>query len=182
MARTLSPQELEDVRLNELAQDRRPPLVRAGETVLQPHEGQLKLYDPKRTNLKYGPGNEFMAPEDRGGLNGLIVFGEVEEHVAIVPADHPLLPKLRREMPWVVVLEPGEQPGRVYSCETCDQEFPSKRALNQHRAEAHPSPKAAVESPPAAAPKHRPTVPRPAPPQAKPVEASEMDGGGTDTA
>jgi hypothetical protein len=130
--RTLTDEELETVRMTEAAVDRRPAAVKASETHLKPQEGQVKLYCPDHRACSFGPGNS-----TAGTTHDLIQFGEVEDHVAIVPSDHPLLDLLRRQKPGVVVLEPGEEYGKVYSCERCDQEFPSKRALTQHRKAAH---------------------------------------------
>lgn len=131
-ARTLTDEELETVRMTEAAVDRRPAAVKASETHLKPTDGQVKLYCPDHRHCSFGPGNS-----TAGTTHDLIQFGEVEDHVAIVPADHPLLPRLRAQKPSVVVLEPGEEFGKVYSCERCDEDFPSKRALTQHRKAAH---------------------------------------------
>lgn len=131
-ARQLSDEELEIVRMTEAAVDRRPAAVRASETHLKPIEGQVKLYCPEHRNCSFGPGNS-----TAGTTHDLIQFGEVEDHVAIVPVDHPLLPLLRKRKPGVVVLEPGEEYGKTYACDRCDAEFPSKRALGIHRKDAH---------------------------------------------
>lgn len=136
--RVYTPEELESVRMTELLVDRRPPEQKAAETSLQPREGQVKLYHPGFEGLKFGPGS---GPETH---RELIVFGMVEPHVAIVDADHPLLPALLKQEPGVVVLRPGEIPGRTYACETCDGEFPSKATLSAHRREAHTRKKAAA--------------------------------------
>lgn len=132
--RTLSAEELESVRLTEAAIDRRPARERAGDTFLKPPEGMVKLYDWKKKALKHGPGT---VQQDGVTSDRLIVFGSVEEHVAIVREDHPLLPSLLRAYPHIVMLQHGEEPGKVYTCDVDDQEFPSKRALAIHRAEAH---------------------------------------------
>lgn len=131
-ARQLSDEELEAVRLTEAAVDRRPPEVKASATFLKPGTGQLKLYCPEHRACSFGPGTA-----SSGNPDTLIRFGEVEEHVAIIRADHPLLPMLRAQKPGVVVLEPGEEYGKTYACDKCDAEFPSKRALTQHRQAAH---------------------------------------------
>lgn len=141
--RTYSEEELEAVRLAEAAVDRRAPDVRAAEAGMAPAEGQVKLYHPEYEGLKFGPGS---GPET---TDQLIVFGSVVPHVAIVRADHPLLAALLRAEPSVVVLRPGEKPGRTYACEDCDGEFKSKALLSDHRREAHarkPRPAQAVEA------------------------------------
>lgn len=134
--RTYTPEELEAVRMTELLEDRRPPEVKAAATNLQAHEGEVKLYHPGYEGLKFGKGSGSETNHE------LIVFGMVEPHVAIVPADHPLLPELLRQEPSVVVLRYGEIPGRTYACDTCDGEFPSKAMLSAHRREAHSRKKA----------------------------------------
>lgn len=132
MPRDYSPEELETVRLTELQEAAKgSPIQRAAATTMQPQEGQVKLYDPEHEALKYGPGS---GPET---TDQLIVFGMVEPHVAIVRADHPYLPGLLREFSSIVVLRPGEIPGRTYACDVCDEEFPSKALIATHRKEAH---------------------------------------------
>lgn len=132
MPRQLSDEELEAVRLTEAAVDRRPLKVRASDTHLKPQDGQLKLYCPRHEGCSFGPGTQ-----RSGDKQTLIQFGEVEPHVAIVPADHPLLSALRARKSYVVILEPGEEYGKVYTCEDCDREFPTKRDLKAHRAGGH---------------------------------------------
>lgn len=142
--RMLTAAEEESIRLTELAEAMKgTPQQRAAQTYMQPGEGQVKLYDPHHVSLKYGPGNGPVTYAD------LIVFGNEEDNVAIVDADHPLLPKLLREYPGTIVMKPGEKPGRVYSCEDCDEEFASKALLSAHRREAHPA------KPPKAAPQQK---------------------------
>lgn len=136
MSRDYSPEELESVRLAELAVDRRTPEQKAAATSLKPQEGQVKLYNPDSEGLKFGPGS---GPET---YDDLIVFGNVEPGVAIVRADHPLLPKLLKSEPRIVVLMPGEVPGRLYACDKCDAEFKSKALMAAHRREAHTRQKA----------------------------------------
>lgn len=136
--RVYTPEELEAVRMTELLEDRRPPEVKAAATSLQAHEGEVKLYHPTSAGLHFGPGS---GPETN---REQIVFGMVEPHVAIVPADHPLLPELLRQESSVVVLRFGEVPGRTYACESCDGEFPSKATLSSHRREAHSRKKGAA--------------------------------------
>ena len=131
--RNLTDEELESVRLTELAEaPTRDPRVAAGRTYLQANDGQLKLYCPRHETCSFGPGDARGGTTDR-----LIQFGEAEAHVAIVSAMHPLLADLRKRKPYVVVLEPGEQPGRIYTCEDCDKEFATKRELKAHRAGGH---------------------------------------------
>ena len=134
MPRILSPEELEDVRTTELASA--ASAARRGQTALQAHEGQLKLYHPRLDNLKYGPGD--MLSTDPEGSDRLIVFGMLEPGVAIVRADHPLLPALLKSYPGIKVMEPGEEPGRTYVCDLDDTEWTTKRALTNHRKAAHP--------------------------------------------
>ena len=131
--RQLSDEELEAVRLTELANPENiVPRLRAGRTHLQPQEGQVKLYCPEHEACSFGPGDSRSGPSS----DRLIQFGEVEAHVAIVRADHPLLVDrvhgILRYKPGIVVLEPGETPGRTYACVDCDREFESKRALKAH--------------------------------------------------
>lgn len=132
-ARQLSDEELEIVRLTEAAVDRRPDREKASATHLKPADGEVKLYCPDHASCSFGPGNA-----TAGTTANLIRFGTVEPHVAIVPADHELLELLRRQKPGVVILEPGEEYGKVYTCDECDAEFPAKRALAVHRRDAHP--------------------------------------------
>lgn len=156
MARVLSPEEMEDVRLTEIGEAQRRA-ARARTSVLQAGEGQLKLYHPSKDALKFGPGSETRDPE---GSDNLIVFGQLEPGVAIIRADHPLLPALLRRHSGIQVLEAGEIPGRSYACELCDAEFPTKRGMQNHRKSAHPAP-----------PEHRASPVRPAP-AAKPRRAA----------
>ena len=137
MVRTLSPQELEDVRLTEAAVDRRPAPVKAAGTALKPPEGFVKLYDERRSNLKFGDASQQLVGDQS---DHLIVFGMVEAHVAIVREGHPLIPALMRRHPHIVMLRHDEEPGRVYNCEACDDDFPSKRALTIHRKDVHAPP------------------------------------------
>lgn len=162
MARMLTSEEMESVRLTEAARDKRTPLEKAAATTLQPTEGMVKLYDPRYTNYKYGS-DVGSRPSDN-----LIVFGTVEPHVAIVRADHQLLPALLKKRGNLVVLRPGEKPGRTYACEVCDAEFPSKARLSTHRAEAHapaeeerPAPKPRTAPRPVAKGKGAPKAPPP---------------------
>lgn len=140
MARTLTPAEMESVR--ETQQREAARAAARIRTALQPPEGSVKLYDPHHDRLTFG--------QTTIGMNGplttdqLIVFGHLEPGVAIVRADHPLLPALRRRHPSIQVFEPGEEPGRTYACEVCDGEYRSKRALANHRKEAHPAPPASA--------------------------------------
>lgn len=129
--RTYSEEEMEAVRLTEAAIDRRPPEVKASEAGMAPSEGEVKLYHPESAGLHFGPGS---GPET---TDQQIVFGTIVPHVAIIRADHPLLPALLRSEPSIVVLRPGEKPGRTYACEDCDGEFKSKALLSDHRREAH---------------------------------------------
>lgn len=132
--RLLSPAEEESIRLTELAEAMKgTPQQRAAQTYMQPSEGQVKLYDPHHVALKYGPGSGPVTHDQ------LIVFGNEEDHVAIVAADHPLLAGLLRSEPGIIVMKPGEKPGRVYSCEDCDAEFASKALLSAHRKQDHPA-------------------------------------------
>lgn len=135
--RTYSEEELEAVRLTEAAVDRRPPEVRAAEAGMEPAAGEVKLYHPDYEGLRFGPGS---GPET---TDQQIVFGGIVPHVAIVRADHPLLAALLRSEPAIVVMKPGEKPGRTYACEDCDEEFKSKALLSDHRRAAHPRRKAA---------------------------------------
>lgn len=137
MTRTLSPEELEEVRLTELQQQ-----VKAADrqrTAQQAGDGMVKLYHPTKDGLQYGPGT---AQQDGTESDRLIVFGQLEPGVAIVRADHPLLPGLLRAYPGIKVMEPGEVLGRTYACETCDREFATKRGLSNHRKDEHPAPPA----------------------------------------
>lgn len=138
--RIYSEEELEAVRLAEAAVDRRPPEVRAHEAGMSPAAGEVKLYHPESAGLHFGPGS---GPET---TDQQIVFGTVVPHVAIVRSDHPLLPALLRSEPSIVVLRPGEKPGRTYACEDCDEEFKSKALLSDHRRSAHARRKAAAEA------------------------------------
>lgn len=164
MSRTYSPEELEAVRLQNLA-DAAEAADRA-RTVLQPPPGHVKLYDPRRDNLRFGSGSPSFAGPDT--TPDLIQFGQIEPGVAIVPADHPLLPALRKRYPKILVMEPGEVIGKLYACEDCDKEFTTKARLRAHRqAEHRPAPEAKA-APAKAAP--RPAS-RPAPARAaEPVE------------
>lgn len=157
MSRILTPEEMEDVRLTEIGEAQRRA-SRARTSVLQAGEGQLKLYHPSKDALKFGGGSETRDPE---GSDNLIVFGQLEPGVAIVRADHPLLPALLRRHSGIQVLEAGEIPGRSYACELCDAEFPTKRGMQNHRKSAHPAP-----------PEHRASPVRPA---AKPRRAARED-------
>ena len=133
MPRTYTEEELESVRLQQIA-DQAQAQDRA-RTALQPGEGQLKLYHPGLDSLKFGPGTQMLSGPDT--TPDLIQFGQVEPGVAIVAADHPLLPALLKRHPKIIVLEPGEVIGRTYACEDCDKEFTTKRKLKAHRASAH---------------------------------------------
>lgn len=135
--RTLSPDELESVRLTEAAVDRRPPIARAAATTLKAPEGYVKLYDPLKTNRKYGGPSRMSVV---GDSDELIIFGTFEPHVAIVREGHPLIAPLMKRHPQIVMLRHDEEPGRVYTCELCDADFPSKRALGIHRKEIHAPP------------------------------------------
>ena len=146
MPRTYTEDELEAVRLQQLA-DQAQAADRA-RTALQPQEGQVKLYHPGVDSLKFGPGTQMLAGPDT--TPDLIQFGQVEPGVAIVAADHPLLPTLLKRHPSIIVLEPGEVIGRTYACEDCDKEFTTKRKLKAHRASAH---RPAEEPRPAPAPR-----------------------------
>ena len=146
MPRDYTEEELEAVRLQQLA-DQAQAQDRA-KTVLQPGEGQVKLYHPGMDSLKFGPGTQMISGPDT--TPDLIQFGQVEPGVAIVAADHPLLPALLKRHPKIIVLEPGEVIGRTYACEDCDKEFTTKRKLRTHRASAHRPP---VDEKPAPAPK-----------------------------
>lgn len=138
--RTYTAEELESVRLTELAADHRSPQEKAAASWMQPQEGQVKLYHPTYAGYRFGPGS---GPET---TDEMIVFGTFEPNVAIVRADHPLLPGLLKQDPSVVVLRPGEKPGRTYACESCDEEFPSKALVAAHRREAHTRKKAAAST------------------------------------
>ena len=147
MPRTLTPEELEIVRETEAKRDKRPPAVRAGDTTLQAGPGHVKLFDPKGRAIKFGTGT--MSQNGPFTTDTMIVLGSIEPGVAIVRADHPLLEKFRRRYPEVVVLEEGEQPGKSWACDECDQEFRTKARLRAHRQSAHrPEP---AEKPKAAA-------------------------------
>ena len=165
MARMLSPEEMEDVRLTEIGEAQRRA-ARARNSALQASEGQVKLYHPNKDALKYGPGNE--QTDGPGTTDRLIVFGELEPGVAIVRADHPLLPGLLRRVSGIVVMEPGEVPGRTYACELCDEEFPTKRGAQNHRKAAHPAPPEPKAKPKAAP--HPVAKPRAARPVVEPDE------------
>jgi hypothetical protein len=155
MTRTLTPSELESVRLTEAAVDRRPPLVKAASTVLKPREGYVKLYDPLKSNRKFGGASRMSVV---GESDELIIFGGVEPHVAIVREGHPLIGPLMKRHPQIVMLRHDEEPGKVYTCDICDAEVPSKRALGLHRKEVHappeedPAPKKQAPTPAAQAP------------------------------
>lgn len=145
MTRTYTEEELESVRLQQLA-DQAQAADRA-RTSLQPAEGQVKLYHPGIDALRFGPGS----PSTSGPVttDDLIQFGQLEPGVAIVDADHPLLPLLLKRHPKIIVLEPGEVIGRTYACEDCDKEFTTKRKLKAHRASAHRPPAEPVKPAPA---------------------------------
>lgn len=133
MPRTLTPEELELVRETE-AQAARDAEKRS-RTATQAQEGQLKLYHPRKDALVFGQASVVQnGPET---TDQLIVFGSLEPGVAIVREGHPLLPALLRRHPSIVVMEPGEQPGRVYACPDCDEEFKTKRALKAHAKANH---------------------------------------------
>lgn len=175
MARMLSPEEMEDVRLTEIA-DAQRRAARAANSALQAQEGQVKLYDPHHDSLKFGSGNR--GADGPTSSKSMIVFGELEAGVAIVAADHPLLPRLLRRHPGIVVMEPGEVMGRTYACELCDGEYPTKRGLANHRKSAHPAPPepkafAAKAAPPRPVAKPRRPAPTPDLPDAP--EADEAD-------
>lgn len=132
MPRTLTPEELESVRLTEAAEALEAE--KRARTALQPTEGQLKLYHPHKDSLTYGQVSLMQnGPET---TDAMIVFGGVEPGVAIVRAGHPLLPGLLRRHPAIRVMEPGERLGGTYLCDAdgCDAEFDTKRALRSHRA------------------------------------------------
>jgi hypothetical protein len=155
MTRTLSAAELEAVRLTEASVDRRPPLVKAASTTLKPPEGYVKLYDPNKAARKYGaPSRTSIVGES----DDLIVFGSFEPHVAIVREGHPLIAPLLKRHSSIVMLRYDEEPGRVYTCDICDAEMPSKRALGLHRKEVHAPP----EEDPAPKKQAKPAGPAPA--------------------
>jgi len=128
MARTLSPEEMEDVRTNELASA--AAAASRARTAQQPGKGFVKLYDPHHDAMTYG-----QVSRSQNGphtTDDLIVFGGVEAGVAIVRADHPLLPALRRRYPGIKVMEPGEALGQTYACPECDATFTTKRSFKAH--------------------------------------------------
>jgi hypothetical protein len=136
MPRSLTPEELEIVRETEALAA--AEAAKRSRTAMQATEGHLKLYHPKIDALKFGTVSELKnGPET---TDDMIVFGGLEPGVAIVREGHPLLQKLLRRHPSIVVMEPGEVPGRLYACPDCDDEFKTKRALKAH-AKAHAAPR-----------------------------------------
>lgn len=136
MTRTYSPEELEDVRLTEMANA--SAKAKRGQTAEQAQEGQLKLYHPHLDALKFGRGDMLASGPET--TDEMIVFGNLEPGVAIVRAGHPLLPALLRRHSGIKVMEPGEVPGRTYVCDHCDKEWTTKRSLANHRKADHPAP------------------------------------------
>lgn len=106
---------------------------RVDSTTLQAPEGFVKLYHPKYPKLNFGPGSMTDG-------SPMIRFGEAEDHVAIVPADHPLLADLLKRHPRVLMLKPGQSLGiktKAYLCPDCDKEFLDRAQVKAHMAKAH---------------------------------------------
>lgn len=171
MPRQYTPEELEEVREAEEREAARLRHRAENITSMSAKDGEVKLFDPKKDRWSYGSGSTKL--RGPGQHPDLIQFGELVPGVAIVPADHPLLPALLRRRPDITVLEPGEEIGRTYVCEVCDREFQSKRSLANHRKSAHPAPPA-----PKAAPRPAARSPKaPASAGDDPAHAPESDEG-----
>lgn len=70
-------------------------------------EDSVKLYHPELAGLRFGPAGLLEA-----GADGLIIFGQVEPHFAVVRGDHPLLDPASPRSIWrlenrVVLVEQG---------------------------------------------------------------------------
>lgn len=130
--------------IQRISGDRAPDALSEGEalaasasTTLVAPAGYKKLYDPDHEHLYYGPHGQHDSPPNVVGGN--IEIGVIEPHVAIVPADHPLIEQFLRDHPHAIAVQPGEQPGKghIYVCDVDDKEFSTKEALQAHRRGAH---------------------------------------------